>query len=344
MKFLFKCELCSHTKSEIIQNKIRNAHFGNYMNFNVHLCKKCCLIQLYKFSNISKKKVYYKKHYLTDTYNYKIPPKAYIDNQKLRGKNVYKFLKKKKKHIGKIENMDVIDVGCGTGGTFDYFIGRTKSVSGSDPILQSVKLAKKIGYNVSSGFLEKIDLRDNSVDLILLLGTIEHAYDLNKSLRECKRVLRNNGKIFIRWRSNKMWGSPIEYFNSNHYRYFNFYSIKYLAHQHNLKIILKTDEEIEGKPGAEYFILKKDKNFRSKKSNIKNPYRSIIKNFKKYENMYFNKAFEFLNKIKGSNYSIASAKRYIKNKKNNYRSLNLDNKSILRTIVEAKSYVRHFII
>ena len=342
-KKIFKCELCFQTKSKIIQTKIRNAHFGNYMNFNVHICKNCCLIQLYNYSNVLKKKAYYKKYYLPDTYNYNIPPKKYINDQKLRGKNVYKFLKKKNKIIGKIENMDVIDIGCGTGGTFDYFIDRTKSVFGTDPIIQSVRLAKKIGYNVTNGFLEKININNNSVDLILLLGTIEHAYDLDKSLRECKRVLRNKGKIFIRWRSNKLWGSPIEYFNSNHYRYFNSFSINYLAYKHNLKIVLKTDTEIEGKPGAKYFILEKNDNFNSKKPKVRNSYLKIVKNFQQYEKMYFNKAVNFLNNIRHTNYSISSAKRFIKNKKNNYRALNLDKKSMFRAIVEAKSYISYYI-
>ena len=131
---------------------------------------------------------------------------------------------------------------------------------GVDPIVKSVKLAKKLGYNVKQGFIEDLNIPDNSKDLVILLGTIEHAYDLNKAMKECVRILRSNGLIFIRWRSDKLWGSPIEYFNSNHYRYFNHDAFKFLANKFKLKIVLKTVEEIENKPGAEYIILKKTKN------------------------------------------------------------------------------------
>ena len=77
----------------------------------------------------------------------------------------------------------------------------------------------QLGYKVKQGFIEDLNIPDNSKDMIILLGTIEHAYDLNKAMNECVRILKSNGLIFIRWRSDKLWGSPIEYFNSNHYNW-----------------------------------------------------------------------------------------------------------------------------
>ena len=187
-------------------------------------------------------------------------------------------------------------------------------------------------------FLEK-----NSVDLIIMLGTIEHAYDLNKSIKECKRVLRDRGKILIRWRSNKLWGSPIEYFNSNHYRYFNHESIKYMANLFKLKLILRTDLEIENKPGAEYFILEKDMKYKSNEKIKKDIYKKVANDFKNYENLYFNRASNFLKAIQRSDFSVSVAKNYIKNKRNNYRALSYSDEHIFRAVIEAKEYM-HYVL
>lgn len=344
MKKNFKCQLCESSKFVTIQKLIRNAHFGNYINFDVDICKKCSLIQLNNFMSPEKTKNYYKYEYLKETYKYKVRPEDFINDQKFRGKEVYKFLSRNKKIFNKnISDIDLVDVGCDTGGSLDHFLKRTRSAEGVDPILESVKLAKELGYKVKHGFIENLDYEDNSKDLVILLGTIEHAYDLNKALKECRRILRPNGLIFIRWRSNNLWGSPIEYFNSNHYRYFNDYSIKYMANKHKLDLILSSKEEIENKPGAEYFILRKSKIFKPKFKPNPDHYKKIIKYFVDYNKKYLFSSIEYLSFLRENAYDLNIARKYITKNKKNTRSLTLEEPELRRTIIEAKEFVNYYL-
>ena len=346
----FKCELCSNTDSEVVIDTIRHNYFGNYIKHDVHICKNCSLIQLHQFRDAQATIKYYKYEYLKKTYNYTSTPNSDGDtamsifNQKKRGQKVFKFLLSNKKLFHKkFEDIDVLDVGCGPGGTTDAFLKKVNSIIGIEPVIESVKLGKKVGYPVEHGFLEKLNRPSKSCDLIILLGTIEHAYDLNKSMKESIRVLRDNGKIFIRWRSDNIWGSPIEYFNSNHYRYFNSESIRFLADKFNLKIILKSKNEIEGKPGANYFILEKQQGYKVSQNNRKYNYKKTLNFFKEYEYLYFKISSDYIRSLRLNKYDKKNHKKYIKNKKNKIRVLSQSEFHIERSVIEAKEFISYFI-
>ena len=44
---------------------------------------------------------------------------------------------------------------------------------------------------------KKIPIKNNYFDVVLLIDVISHIYDFNSTLKECYRVLKKNGKIFI---------------------------------------------------------------------------------------------------------------------------------------------------
>ena len=96
--------------------------------------------------------------------------------------------------------------------------------------------------------------KNGELDLIIS-GLLEHAYDINKSMKEI--VLNKDGILFARWRSDKIWGSPYEFYNHNHYRFFTRKTWELLLHKFNFKLINFTYEEIEGLTGAAYIIAKK---------------------------------------------------------------------------------------
>ena len=345
----FVCELCFSSMGEVIIDTIRSNYFGNYIKFDVHICKNCSLVQLYKFRDVKDTIKYYKYEYLKKTYNYISVPNSVgettmnIENQKLRGKRIFDFLFKNKKIFKKnISSLDILDIGCGPGGTTDAFLNKTNSIIGIEPVIESVKLGKKLGYTIKQGFLENIKRPNKSCDLIILLGTIEHSYDLVKSMNECIRVLRNNGKILIRWRSDKLWGSPIEYFNSNHYRYFNKESIRFLADKFNLKIILNSDKEVEGKPGSKYFILEKVQGYKVNQKNKKYNYKNIYNFYKDYEYTYFKIASDFVSYMRSKNYEKKYLKKYLNNKSNKIRSLSSTDFHADRTLIEAREFITYF--
>ncbi len=99
-------------------------------------------------------------------------------------------ISKSKKHL---------DVGCGPG----TFLGILKKKAvGIDIAKNQINYAKKNYSNKKLKFLtykNKFPIKSNSVDTISLIELIEHLdnKDLSFLLRECKRVIKNNGKLYI---------------------------------------------------------------------------------------------------------------------------------------------------
>lgn len=44
---------------------------------------------------------------------------------------------------------------------------------------------------------KKIPIKSNYFDIVLLIDVISHIYDFNSTLKECYRVLKKNGKVFV---------------------------------------------------------------------------------------------------------------------------------------------------
>ena len=74
------------------------------------------------------------------------------------------------------------------------------------------------------------------------LGSLEHSYDVNKSLEEIYRVMKENGQLIIRWRTDKISGSPYEYYNHNHFRYFTRQTWNLILSKHGFKILKYIDK------------------------------------------------------------------------------------------------------
>ena len=98
----------------------------------------------------------------------------------------------------------VVDLGTGTG-RFLGFLQKTFSaeVFGIDPSKKMLAQAKKNSKNNTKiklirGSSEKIPLKDGSADLVFISLAFHHFNNLDKSLREIKRILRPGGFVAIR--------------------------------------------------------------------------------------------------------------------------------------------------
>ena len=114
-----------------------------------------------------------------------------------------------------------------------------------------------LGLKIKNCFGEKIKYKNKEFDVIKSLGSLEHSYNINKSLKEIYRVLKDDGLLIIRWRSDKIIGSTLEYFNHNHYRYFTRETWKLLLSKHKFKIISYTGKKLENYNSYEYILAKK---------------------------------------------------------------------------------------
>jgi len=110
--------------------------------------------------------------------------------------------------ISKIKEGDVVlDLGCGAG--FDCFlvskkVGKDGKVIGVDMTEEMVRKAKlnaeKIGVkNVEFVLseIEKLPIKDNSVDVIITNCVINLTPDKTETFKEAHRVLRKGGKMYI---------------------------------------------------------------------------------------------------------------------------------------------------
>src|SRR3989304_10014269 len=96
----------------------------------------------------------------------------------------------------------LLDIGCGGGVLTEslfYYYPKTK-VSGCDVSKTAINYAKKFGSGKVSYSLinsKKLPYKDNSFDACICLDVMEHIPDVDFFLKEVKRILKKNGKLFL---------------------------------------------------------------------------------------------------------------------------------------------------
>lgn len=286
---LKKCEICGKKKFEKFQSIGRIGKPLEYGKLNIVICKFCS----HKFTNPrfqdSFYKKYYKKNYRKIAFGDLEPSKEYQKFQKLRGDLVFNFFKKKIN----LESGHMLDHGCASGLTMLPWKRNNWKTYGIDPHEPSVELGnKKFLLNIKKAFGENLPFSKNKFDLILSLGSLEHSYDLSKSLKEITRTLKKDGLLIIRWRSSKLIGSPLEYYNHNHYRFFTKKTWNLLLKSYGFSSIKHIDKDVEGYKSYLYIIAKNAKKKIVKiKSN--NDFNTEIKKSQSYVASYYKKCIEF---------------------------------------------------
>ena len=211
-KVKYLCELCGSRKFFVLQNYGRISEPGNYGELKIQCCTNCG----YKMQNPRFQKDFYIEYY-NHLYrkiafgDYK-PSKLYLNQQQKRGAKLLEWTKENNIHKG-----TMLDHGCASGLTMIPWTKKWKCY-GIDPHRPSVNYGnKKLKLNIKCSYGEKLPFKKNFFDVVLSLGSLEHSYDIRKSMKELVRTLKINGYLIIRWRSNNLIGSPLEYYNHNHY-------------------------------------------------------------------------------------------------------------------------------
>jgi len=101
------------------------------------------------------------------------------------------------------ESKDVADVGCGTGRLSRLFLTNGNLVFGVEPneemrLMSEKLLSKFINFVSVDGTAEVTKLATSSVDIVSV-GQAFHWFDLKKTKKEFKRVLRKDGHVVIVW-------------------------------------------------------------------------------------------------------------------------------------------------
>jgi len=115
------------------------------------------------------------------------------------------------------EDMTIADIGSGTGILTKIFLDNDNVVYGIEPNKDMREAAEKLLYKYSNfssfeGSAESTGLEDNSIDLIIA-GQAFHWFDVEKTKKEFKRILKPNGYVVLIWNDRVKSGSD---FNSKY--------------------------------------------------------------------------------------------------------------------------------
>jgi SAM-dependent methyltransferase len=106
-------------------------------------------------------------------------------------------------HVQDLHITRILDLGCGTGRFSEILAAHFNAeVAGIDPSRKMLEHARekrldaRVQYQVGSG--EDIPLPAASVDMIFMSMSFHHFTDRVSAARECRRVVRSKGLVFVR--------------------------------------------------------------------------------------------------------------------------------------------------
>lgn len=99
-------------------------------------------------------------------------------------------------------NLDIIEIACGSGFGLGYLAKHAASVVGGDIDYELISIAKESNKNFKNVSIHQLDalslpFDDDSFDVLIIFEAIYYLDDINKFIKESLRVLKPNGKIII---------------------------------------------------------------------------------------------------------------------------------------------------
>lgn len=103
----------------------------------------------------------------------------------------------------RLGSQSVLEIGCGTGGFLVAASRRFRQVVGYDIAFRWLIVARKrleeagLQIPLVCGCAEYMPFREDGFDLIVAEDVIEHVKDQEATLNECRRVVNDNGLVFL---------------------------------------------------------------------------------------------------------------------------------------------------
>lgn len=116
------------------------------------------------------------------------------------------------------EDLTILDLGSGEGGTSIAFSGHNKVFGYDLSLIRLERQKDNSAYFKINGNALKLSFKNNSFDLIILQDVIEHLPDIKLLINEIQRVLKPRGMIYIstpnkysifNFLADPHWGLPI---------------------------------------------------------------------------------------------------------------------------------------
>ena len=115
--------------------------------------------------------------------------------------NIKKYFKIKKNKANFLEDLNILDIGCGGGLISEPMARLGANVTGIDASKKNINVAqihsKKSGLQIKYLNASPENFKDNSkFDIILNLEIVEHVEDINLYIKSCSKLLKKNGLMF----------------------------------------------------------------------------------------------------------------------------------------------------
>lgn len=88
-----------------------------------------------------------------------------------------------------------LELGSGGGRQFDVLSTKFKKITGIEIHKPSVEIGQQNGLDIIESTLENTPFGDNTFDVICSRHVMEHTYDIQKALKEIKRILKPEGYV-----------------------------------------------------------------------------------------------------------------------------------------------------
>jgi len=247
-----KCQVCgSNEKSILYKQSFADFSNKNLLNaYDVVTCKKCGFC----FSdNIPEQQVfdlYYEKMSKYERTEINLKESTY---DLVRFQWITEFLE----NNYPFKESAIVEIGCATGLLLSALkkAGYT-NISGIDPSTECVETVLKV-YNIPArhGIISDLSIIESeSIDLVILVGVLEHIKDMNLALQEIFKIVKNNGQICIVVPDASQYfngkDAPFQEFSIEHINFFGPYSLvnlmlinkfsKVIVEQHNFEVNFNT--------------------------------------------------------------------------------------------------------
>jgi len=115
--------------------------------------------------------------------------------------NIKKYFKIKKNKANFLEDLNILDIGCGGGLISEPMARLGANVTGIDASKKNINVAqihsKKSGLQIKYLNASPENFKDDfKFDIILNLEIVEHVEDINLYIKSCSKLLKKNGLMF----------------------------------------------------------------------------------------------------------------------------------------------------
>jgi 2-polyprenyl-3-methyl-5-hydroxy-6-metoxy-1,4-benzoquinol methylase len=145
----------------------------------------------------------------------------------------------------------ILEIGSSTGALLSLLKqGGYTNILGIDPSPACKETAERLyGIRVLTNTLSDISIEDRSIDVLILVGVLEHVRNLNDSLAKCRNMLSDNGCFFISVPDASRYAegedAPYQEFSLEHINFFGPLSLTNLMHANGFESVASKQNLVE---------------------------------------------------------------------------------------------------